>query len=275
MLEAAGNIPGAYYYGIHVKGEWISPEQAFLDEPADGTLRELLESVREYGDGNPPSTINTPVSIFDFDTMRPGRIFTTSGEQFRYLEDQGGGNHMIIREHVLENVAQWRGISWFEQEDALTEWFASLDEGFRLNHVQPVAEKFNIGVSSIADGEVNLRDDEFFATPGLYRWPIAAADRTEVVPTGVRRAFALSLADLNHLSRIEGIGFSELLDRRASLPPTSPTSPGARRIWWLRTPLEEDVIQVWCVDTSGELIWHESPGTRNSVGVRPALIIHQ
>lgn len=83
MLEAADEIPGSYYYGIHVESNLISPDERFEREPEIGyadSLGMLLDSIRNYGDGNPSPGTNLPIGAFDLKHMNPGRLFTTSGQ---------------------------------------------------------------------------------------------------------------------------------------------------------------------------------------------------
>lgn len=102
MRPEADEINGSYYYGIHVSSELIRPDQEFQDEPTAGAVRDLLEAI-----SNPPSDVDAPIGSFNFSRMRPGHIFTMAGQQFRYLEDMGGGNHMIIRNEIIYFERHW------------------------------------------------------------------------------------------------------------------------------------------------------------------------
>ena len=42
-------------------------------------MSELIVEIRDYGDGNPISSIDYTISVFNFSRMQPGRLFTTSG----------------------------------------------------------------------------------------------------------------------------------------------------------------------------------------------------
>ena len=42
-------------------------------------MSELIAEIRDYGDGNPISSIDYTISVFNFSLMQPGRLFTTSG----------------------------------------------------------------------------------------------------------------------------------------------------------------------------------------------------
>lgn len=97
--------------------------------------------------------------------------------------------------------------------------------------------------------------------------PEVIADRTRVIPEaegGVRRAFSLSLADVQHLSVTPGIGFMRT-DSRIS-------DGGGHPWWWLRTPSSSD--NHWAINGgSGGLV--ETPTNVSTVFVRPSIIIRQ
>ncbi|MDT2527018.1 MULTISPECIES: DUF6273 domain-containing protein [Lactococcus] len=253
-------VNGSYYYAIHVDSQVISPleMERFLEpeeqgEPIDTRLEAFLEGVK--GDGNPRWNRDSEPSDFNFDVMRPGRIFTMAGQQFRYLEDMGSGNHMIILNHPIA-----RNINWNNQETELTRWytedFLPNDPGLRAQweaYIAPVSETFNVGSLPFYD---TTRAPNGVIT-NLNIFDVPYADRTRVVSDGVRRAFALSVADVNHLTRTGS--FFRISDR------------GANIRWWLRTP--ESDGNSWLVDSTG--IWHFTYHSHRYKGVRPALIIHQ
>ncbi|WP_285007545.1 DUF6273 domain-containing protein [Lactococcus formosensis] len=253
---------GSYYYGIHVDSQLISPDHSddFL-AGGDSRLEDFLTGIQNNSmddeGANPRASVDSPVSAFNFDTMNPGRIFTMAGEQYRYLEDMGDGNHMIIRNDVIRNV------SWNDQEAELTSWYEQLDSAVQAM-VQPVADEFKSGAISGASAEI---DEDFWLVNNLGDSPEVAADITQVVSEGTRRAFALSLAGVDRLSRTEGIGF----------PNRAVRSGQNHSWWWLRTPnyLGEGHAS-WVVHGDGSFnssvfATHSSDGG----GVRPALIINQ
>lgn len=264
MLEGADNIPGSYYYAIHVSSELISPDESFSDEP--NHLNDFLSAVRA-SDGNPLPTASSPLRDFNFNAMNPGRIFTTEDDQaFRYLENQGSGNHMIIRNEVIPDV------SFEAQESQMETWFISgiLPELRAL--VQPVADEFTTGELNPVD--LHIADftglNFFFAGA---QGSVVLADITQVVSEGNPRAFALSLVDVNRVSGANS-GFTSLGERVA---------PG-NSWWWLRTPSpdflygfpnEIMVSRAWTVANSGEMYVKDPEHSASDGGIRPALIIHQ
>ncbi|MFK4898056.1 hypothetical protein [Lactococcus petauri] len=146
MEDAARAIQGSYYYAIHVDSQLINvSSERFTEEPTSGDLYQLLDRIREGSDGNASPLFPAPLRDFTFGYMRPavGRIFTvgdgTNSEEFRYLESQAGGNHMIIRNRILP-VNHWE-----EQDGVIDEWFETeLLPEFRAL-VVPVAPAFETG----------------------------------------------------------------------------------------------------------------------------------
>lgn len=260
-------VNGSYYYAVHVDSQVISPLDIdrFLEEDDQGhhdtRLADFLEVVA--GDGNPRWNRDSPPSAFNFAIMRPGRIFTMAGQQFRYLEDMGGGNHMIIRNHALTDLTA------AQQTTTINNWYSALDEDVR-EMVAPVASTFTTG--NLIQGSVawDTPVEISWLPTNLASFPVVAADRTVVVPNGgVRRALALSFADVVHFSGA-GRGFPDSHQRRAG--PAIVTGTGW---WWLRTPAAPG--NTWMVASLGNLSGHFSTSTFSNErgGIRPALIIHQ
>jgi hypothetical protein len=201
--------------------------------------------------GNPAYDEDSAPSAFNFHLMNPGRIFTMAGEQYRYLENMGNGNHLIIRNDSI------RHSSWEVQPGVLTSWYGQLDPAVQAM-VQPVAHSFTTG--EVADG------NDLVTFTG-YRWipnnleGAVAADITQVVPGGRVRAFALSLADVARLSG-PGLAFPNHAQR---------ASVAIR--WWLRTPAPGRLA--WFVNNQGNLHGGSLRTVSNANGgVRPALIIN-
>ena len=216
--------------------------------------------MNESGTTNPRYEVDSPPSDFNFDTMLPGRVFTMAGEEYLYLEDMGNGNHMIIRHESI------RGINFTEQPQVLSNWFSGLDAEVQAM-VQPVSipavVPLHWGLIYPWEG-FRWLPAEWAAT----RFDAARADRTVVNSSGTPQAFALSFADIVHLSTPEG----PFINGRAR--------EGARNSWWwTRTPAAESIL--WWFVHGGP----ERPGQLhgqvtvdhmvNHGGVRPAIIIHQ
>ena len=253
---------GTYYYGIHVDSQLLSPDNSedFINdgESHDPNLDAFLEGIRNNAVddelGNPDYDEDSDPSAFNFHLMNPGRIFTMAGEQYRYLENMGNGNHMIIRNDAIRNV------SWDEQEGVLTSWFNQLDLAVQVM-VQPVAYSFSTG--EVADDSVTFTDGTRWLPDNLEGE--VAADLTQVVPGGAIKAFALSLADVTRLSG-PGLAFPNHAQRGSILLG-----------WWgLRTPAPASSSRAWRVTANGHLTGDSFRATiATTGGVRPAIIVHQ
>lgn len=258
---------GSSYYAINVESDLASLEQGnvFLEDGDDHhvALANLLDGIKSgamHDDGeNPASNQNAEPSAFNFSTMRPGRVFTMAGTQYRYLEDMGDDNHMI------QTMRSARNVSFDEQEEYLTAWYAALPSSFRsiTARIQSTFVTGETGSLTFGglDPLINWRPTNLNAFAGV------AEDETRVMPYGTARAFALSVADVTRLSG-PGRAFQN----------------GSQRLehdwWWTRTP------------RTGGRAWSIQHGSRNPVavggfgnpyssiqgdygGVRPALVIRQ
>ena len=180
---------GSYYYGIHVDSQLISPDNSEEFLPGgDSRLEAFLTGIKNNSmidEGNARPDINLPPSSFDFNAMAPGRVFTMAGEQYRYLEDMGNGNHMIIRHEAINNT------SFNMQPQVLSNWFSGLDAEVQAM-VQPVV---------IPDPAPDVTYASITWLDGILHWlpanlasfPAVAGDVTTVNPSGTPQAFALSL----------------------------------------------------------------------------------
>lgn len=265
MEPAADDINGSYYYGIHVSSELISPEEEFTDEATNNSanLERLLTGIRnnavEDSGVNPGANTDSSPSDFNFSTMNPGRIFTMAGEQYRYLEDMDGGNHLIIRNDPIRHT------SFLAQNDRLIEWYEQELKQEVRDIVMPVANGFITG--NVVDSSIEWAGSRWLPT-NLDSFPIVANDLTTIVANGTKRAFALSLADVVRLS--QNGTFNSLPERVGR----------NNSFWWLRTP---GISGAGWLVRDGGLPWQAGQllGIANSNmtagfgGIRPALIIHQ
>ncbi|WP_407513770.1 hypothetical protein, partial [Lactococcus muris] len=274
MTAAANNIPGEYYYGIHVDGQLISPDRINDFLAADGSfthhddLSDFLTAVQngsiDNNWGNPGPEENVQPDQINFSIMAPGTIFTMAGEQYRYLENMSSGNHLIIRND------SFLGEGVFQQDNRLNTWYAALDPAVQAM-TQPVADSFDTGV--VADADIVWEGQNRWLTANLHAFPEVEADTTQVDPSGTPRAFALSLADVVRLSG-PGRAFTDFSNRA--------TDQGENDGWLLRTPSVVSGHRVWLVGSSlhnlqGQLSgagYGTGPAAPNR-GVRPAIIVHQ
>ncbi len=225
--------------------------------------------MNDEGTTNPRYEVDSPPSDFNFDTMLPGRVFTMAGEEYLYLEDQGSGNHMIIRHESI------RETSFNDQPQVLSNWFSGLDAEVR-GMVQPVS--IPAVVPSISDVEAAPWVGGIIGEGAPVRWLPAEweatrfdavrSDRTAVNSSGTPQAFALSLADVVHLSTETG-----------PFPNHAQRVAARNSWWWLRTPSPNPPIHAWVLSwgtRSGELAGTNFVAVEwDSGGVRPALIINQ
>ncbi|MFK4925076.1 hypothetical protein ACI1TM_00070 [Lactococcus garvieae] len=254
---------GSYYYGIHVDSQLISPDNSDDFLPGgDSRLEAFLTGIKNNSiidEGNPRPDIDLPPSSFDFDAMAPGRVFTMAGEQYKYLEDMGTGNHMIIRHEAI------RDTTFNDQPQVLSDWFNGLDAEVR-GMVQPVSIPFP--APSVAASLINLvagGGTNYWLPTNLADFPAVAGDLTAVNPSGTPQAFALSLADVVRLSTPEG-----------PFPNGRARMGGRNSHWRTRTPTQGSAT-AWGVGSWGNGVLNGHMGvnfSNHTIGARPAIIVH-
>ncbi|MEY8458738.1 hypothetical protein AALA58_06520, partial [Lactococcus ileimucosae] len=176
--------------------------------------------------------------------MEPGQTFSMRGTQYRYLENKGDGNHLVITTAGQFNSA-WNtnaGVDSYNGstlDNNMKNWHDNLPSVVR-RQVQPVQKEFTgTGPDAmINDPSWITPNGNFIGAPipivGTERafildfehpaFPAALKnDFAEVDPNGEKKAFALSVAELNHLSG-PGKAF--------------PTMHSRRHLGWLRTPFD-------------------------------------
>ncbi|WP_338997082.1 hypothetical protein VNN28_06245 [Lactococcus formosensis] len=260
MTPTADAINGTYYYGIHVDSQLISLDQEFEDEnSASGDLSDLLTSIRTDADGNPFPDTDAPVSAFNFSRMESGRIFTMAGEQYRYLDDMGEGNHMII----LNDTAGEERVG-IDFNNISLNWYAALDESVQ-DIVQPVVVRETNAASFVTSELVfERREEKNWIPSNINDIPGLESDLTRVDSSGTKRAFFLSLADIAHLS-VNGT-FTTFEDR---------ISPSGND-WWLRgTSSPGGPPSTWRVTSRGDIIHNSNHGGAVMFGhYRPAIVVN-
>ncbi|MEY8538907.1 hypothetical protein AALM99_10780, partial [Lactococcus muris] len=270
MTEAAHDIRGSYYYAIHVDSQLITPDSDFENEPESGEVERLLRGIRNNAVDdnfeNPAYDEDSHPDEFRFSAMYPGRIFTMAGEQYRYLEDMGEGNHLIIRNYTLPRSAD------AGQHTRISNWYNGLRQEVQ-DIVSPVERSFNTGHSSESTFLWSNPDDWNRLPINLDVSPVVASDVTRVVKEdGIKRAFALSLADFVRLAQ-PGKIFSTPSGRGAAHG--YPSSTG----WRLRSLGPPNLNQsIWHIGMNlglrpTRLALVQPPNS--DIGDRPALIIHQ
>ena len=180
-------------------------------------------------------------------TPDEGNHIEINGEEFQVLKDLGSGNRLIIRRHVLETNSVFRPAgSYISYHGSTLEsrnqsYYAGLSAEFK-SIVQPVSNSFSTqAVESMDTDTLHL---------------------TQVVPNGVKTAFALSVADVN--------------TSRVAWPTpgtrTATRSNGTAQQWWLRSATTTASTGARLMFTNGDLGWNSVNTT--TVAVRPALVIH-
>ncbi|MEY8458941.1 hypothetical protein AALA58_07540, partial [Lactococcus ileimucosae] len=265
MTAAADNIPGEYYYGIHVDGQLISPDRIndFLAADPDYThhadLSDFLTAVQngsiDNNWGNPGPDDDVQPDQINFSIMAPGTIFTMAGEQYRYLENMGNRNHMIIRNSVFRNV------SFPNTVQRLTDYYNNLDSSVQ-SMIQPVS--IPSPAPNVAYEDIIFTGNRWIPT-NLHDFPDVATDVTQVDSSGSPQAFVLSLADVARLSG-PGRAFPNHAERGLPVDDT----------WaWLRTPGAHPGY-MWSVLANGTVTGFRD--VNHNVwwgGLRPALIVRQ
>ncbi|WP_407513319.1 hypothetical protein [Lactococcus muris] len=268
MTAAANAIPGEYYYGIHVDGQLISPDRIndFLAADPDYThhddLSDFLTAVQngsiDNNWGNPGPDDNVQPDQINFSIMAPGTIFTMANEQYRYLENQGGRNHLIIRNNIITHV------NFPNTNQRLTDYYNNLDSAVQ-SMIQPVS--IPSPAPNVADEDIIFTGNRWLPT-NLNDFPQAAADLTRVDSSGSPQAFVLSLADLVHLSG-PGRAFPDHRSRGFIV------NENLTHWSWLRTPGAHPGY-MWSVLGNGNISGFRDVNHHTLWGgLRPALIVRQ
>lgn len=272
MPDQARGINGLAYYAIHVASDLVSPEhrEEFLAPDEEGehhpSLIRLIEGinsneVRE----NDLWNFNNKIEDLNFRLMSAsaGTNFimdlgpAIGTHHFRYLENLGNGFHWTILHTEIS-------IEGGDPEATLINWFNNLPEGLR-NATQPVNVGAAFDTGSTFGADFGLTAGGWVVRDwGYLDLPEVTADRTRVTPEaegGVRRAFSLSLADVQYLSTTPSRGFMNAPNRASFF----------QRWWPLRTPSGPN--NHWAINGTGGLV--ENPASGQQMFLRPSFIIRQ
>ncbi|WP_394304443.1 hypothetical protein [Lactococcus muris] len=211
---ATSGIRGDYYYGIKAVANMVANTDgdvsAFWDEAPENhsdLAKQLVDEVRN----------GLPI----LGEMAPGQTFSMRGTQYRYLENKGEGNHLIMATgnqfgsawNTIAGVTSYNGSTL---DNNMKNWHNNLPSVIR-RQVQPVQKEFigtgpeaHIGIASwTTNFSGNLSSViPIVGTPRAFildfEHPAFTEalknDFAEVDPNGEKKAFALSLAEFNHLS---------------------------------------------------------------------------
>lgn len=311
MTDAADNIQGSYYYGVHVKSELIdasgnlhdsegrNPRSRGLEQSHDisrfsneprhdgfsGALGDFLELVRMTTFDN----MNTDLPDFMLDhlfaaargAIRPGARFTTSGEQFMYLgrssaaADQEGGavESLNMVRAGAPMIIRTRTLKGVSWNDQPAELETWYDE--ELN--DDFKERVLPVVIPARDAVPGVSEEDIdwgdheAWLPTSLSGPVAN-DLTRAHPAGTPQAFALSMADVMFFSSDQG----QLSRNPVAFPNSQSRMAGDGEWWFTRTPADTGLA--WGIDNGTHIgLGAFSPGPRHQSGtnggVRPALII--
>ncbi|MBL3716136.1 hypothetical protein GHK52_04815 [Lactococcus garvieae] len=211
---STSGIRGDYYYGIKAVANMVANTEgdvsALWEEAPENhsdLAKQLVDEVRN----------GLPI----LGEMEPGQTFSMRGTQYRYLENKGDGNHLVQTATSQFNSA-WNITIEVDSynnstlDNNMKNWYNNLPSVIQ-RQVQPVQHEFvgtgtDGGMIDIANW-MSASDAPSAAIPivGTPRafildfehpaFPAALKnDFTAVDPNGEKKAFALSLAELNHLS---------------------------------------------------------------------------
>ena len=225
---STSGIRGDYYYGIKAVANMVAN--------TDGDVSALWEEAPEnHSDLAKQLVDEVRNGLPILGEMEPGQIFSMRGTQYRYLENKGDGNHLVMTTAHQINSA-WNtnaGVDSYNGstlDNNMKNWHDNLPSVVR-RQVQPVQKEFT------GTGPDAMINDSSWITPNgnsvSAAIPIVGEPRAfildfehpaftdalkndfaEVDPNGEKKAFALSVAEVNHLSG-PGKAFPTMASRSA------------------------------------------------------------
>lgn len=250
-------LRGNVYYGIKVVPNMVAN--------TDNTVNSFWSDAENHSDLAKTLVDEVRHGLPILGELMPGQVFNMRGTNYRYLEDKGGGNHLVIREGSLPQ-GQW-AVPGHTSYNGST-----LDTAMRNFHdglpsviqrqVQPVQATFPDDFANAPNGwATNTAGGSWIpATPGsafnpTSLWidginlgrldldhpsvpPAMRDDITVYTPGGERKAFALSAADLMSVSG-PGTAFPTMASRLAPWPLTNwalRTRSQANNAWMILLP---------------------------------------
>lgn len=240
-----------WYYGIDVVGEFATKsEVSEFDQSGHGApsadAAALLEALAKT------------TSTFD---VAIGETFQFDGKDYIYLKDMEDGNRLILSKETIGSATTSLTYNGSNLDAMMKAHYDSLSADAK-KEVQPVQKTFTVGepMDDTAVG-LDLTDRFLVSTP--------FNDRTEVTEgsAGEKKAFALSLADLNDVSGPEK-AFDTVESRGAT------DASGQATEWWLRSPgTSPNAWGVLYGALAGQL--YDFSTMADAYGARAAFIIHR
>ncbi|MEY8458306.1 hypothetical protein [Lactococcus ileimucosae] len=247
---STSGIRGDYYYGIKAVANMVAN--------TDGDVSALWEEAPEnHSDLAKKLVDEVRNGLPILGEMEPGQTFSMRGTQYRYLENKGDGNHLVIHDASL-SAGQWGTVGTTSYNGSvidgrMRDFHDALPSVIR-RQVQPVQATFPDDFANAPTGWWNLDVAlDFGGTPnnpidlwegGHVFWKLdmnhpsvteaMRNDITAYTPGGEKKAFALSLADLMSVSG-PNLGFPDMLSRNGANSPS----------WALRTRARDNVA--WLV----------------------------
>ncbi|MEY8457981.1 hypothetical protein [Lactococcus ileimucosae] len=211
---STSGIRGDYYYGIKAVANMVAN--------TDGDVSALWEEAPEnHSDLAKQLVDEVRNGLPILGEMEPGQTFSMRGTQYRYLENKGDGNHLVMATAPQFNSA-WNtnaGVDSYNGstlDNNMKNWHNNLPSVIR-RQVQPVQKEFigtgpeaHIGIASwTTNFSGNLSSViPIVGTPRAFILDFNHPAFTEALkndfavvdPNGEKKAFALSVAEFNHLS---------------------------------------------------------------------------
>lgn len=201
-------LRGNVYYGIKVVPNMVAN--------TDNTVNSFWSDAENHSDLAKTLVDEVRHGLPILGELEPGDIFTLRGTEYRYLENKGNGNHLVAT-NVAQFTSPWNtipGVNSYNGSSvdlALKNWHNNLPSVIR-RQVQPVQETFTgtglevaVSVPTVLAGVNNF---PWLGTPAGFLLNLndpmfhqdLIQDFAEVDPNGEKKAFLLSVAEMNHLS---------------------------------------------------------------------------
>lgn len=278
-------LRGNVYYGIKVVPNMVAN--------TDNTVNTFWSDAENHSDLAKTLIDEVRHGLPILGELMPGQVFNMRGTQYRYLENKGNGNHLVILNAALPagpwGAAGTTSYNGSEFDGRMRDFHDALPSVIR-RQVQPVQTTFPDAFANQPTGWANwngpgevpigspsnptalwvggesgwLVDMNHSSVPAAMR-----EDLTAYTPGGERKAFALSLADL---AQVSGPGKAF---------PTRPSRLASNNVaWGLRTRSRPDnawlsySTTAYPTSNGGLLSSAHLSVSSNVFGARPALILH-
>lgn len=186
-----------------------------------------------------------------------GDTIQFNGQDYIYLKDLQDGNRLIMSKATVGTAATSLTYNGSALDTLMKSHYASLSEAAKAE-VQPVQASFDVGAPK-GTTAIGRDADGFLVTS-------PTPDRAVVTEGGEKKAFALSVDELNDVSG-PGKVFETVASREAL------NASGAVTYWWLRSPVTS--THAWYVSTGSNAGSLYASTMTTASGARPAYIINR